>query len=349
MRPKIKLSFALVAAAALALSACSTNASTSAPASSGASGGKLSVAHMVSQALGDQSFFDDAESGVQRLKADGHTTFTQQSDANNPTQWKTNTEQLSGKYDIVIVGSSQMTDILNEVAQKYPNQKYIIYDDVVNQPNVASITFKQNEGSFLAGALAALVTTNPSKFPNATGSKVIGLVGGMDVPVIQDFVVGFKAGAEAVDPSVQVKTAFIGDFTNSQKGHDLAMSMFTNDKADVVYQVAGGAGVGILQAAKDAGRYGIGVDSNQNALQPGFILASMLKHMGNGVYTAVTAAQDGKLEYGKTTVYGLANDGVGLTFDNNNNIVPQDIQDKVKDFGKQVIDGKIKVPTTTGG
>jgi len=341
MRTKPVALVATLAAAVLTLSACGT----ATPSPSAAGNSLLSVAHMVNSPLGDQSFFDDAQTGIDRLQAQGHKTLTVQSETNNPTQWKANTEQLSGKWDVVVVGTSQLVDILGEVAPKYPDQKYVIYDDVVKQPNVASITFKQNEGAFLAGALAALVTTNPKEFPHAKGSKVIGLIAGMDVPVIEDFIVGYKAGAAAVDPSVQVKTAFVGDFANSQKGHDLAKSMFADDNADVIFQVAAAAGVGVLQAAADANRYAIGVDSNQNALHSGVVLASMLKHIGNGIYTAVNAAQDGTLAWGTTTTYGLANDGVGLAFDGNGGIVPADVQAKIADLSKQVVDGTLKVPT----
>ncbi|HOB06200.1 MAG TPA: BMP family ABC transporter substrate-binding protein [Propionibacteriaceae bacterium] len=326
-----------------------TPAGSAAPAASGSAAGgkKLSVVSVVNGPLGDASFFDDAERGIQKLKASGHTTQTVQSEANNPAQWKTNVESVStGKWDIVVVGSSQMVDIVDGAAKKFPNQKFIIYDDAPKAipTNLASIQFKQNEGSFLAGALAALVVTNKDKFPNATGNaKTIGLVGGMDIPVINDFVAGYKKGAESVDPSVQVKVSYVGNFTDAQKGYDQAKAMF-DQGADVVYQVAGGAGIGVLKAAKEAKRYAIGVDSNQNELQPGFILASMLKNIGEAIVTAVEAADAGKLEYGKVTSYGLANKGVGLTFEKNGNLVPADMQAKINDLATQVASGKIVVP-----
>jgi basic membrane protein A len=340
-------------AAGLFITGCSSSATTGGtPASSGAvapaGAKKLSVVSVVNGPLGDASFFDDAERGIQKLKGSGHNTQTVQSEANNPAQWKTNVESVStGKWDIVIVGSSQMVDIVDAAAKKFPNQKFVIYDDAPKTipSNVASIQFKQNEGSFLAGVLGALVVTNKDKFPNATGNaKTIGLVGGMDIPVINDFVAGYKKGAESVDPSVQVKVSYIGNFTDAQKGYDQAKAMF-DQGADVVYQVAGGAGIGVLKAAKEAKRYAIGVDSNQNDLQPGFILASMLKNIGEGIVTAVEAADAGKLEYGKVTSYGLANKGVGLTFEKNGNTVPADIQAKVNDLASQVASGKITVPS----
>lgn len=336
---------AITAALALALSACS-GAST--PSSSGSPGGKLSVALAVNGALGDQGFFDDAQRGMVQLKSDGHKTQTLQADVNNPAQWKSNLESIStGNWNIAVAGTSQMTDIMTATAKKFPNQKYIIFDTVVTAPNVASITYKQNEGSFLAGVLAAMATTDKASFPLSSGNKMVGLVGGMDIPVINDFVAGFKSGVKAVDPSIKVETSYVGSFTDSAKGYDQAKAMYTNG-ADVVFQVAGGSGIGVLQAAKDANKYAIGVDSNQNALQPGHVLASMLKHVGASIVLAVNAAQDGKLAYGKTTSYGLANNGVGLDFDNNSNLVPDAIVKKIDALKQQVIDGKITVPTAEG-
>ncbi len=325
---------------------CSPSSSTPTASGSASASGKKSVVSVVNGPLGDASFFDDAERGIQRLKASGHKTETVQSEANNPTSWKQNTESVSGKWDLVVVGSSQMVEVLDTVAPKFPQQKYLIYDDVVKQPNVASITFKQNEGSFLAGVLAALVTTTKDQFSKATGSKVVGLVGGMDIPIINDFLVGFKKGVATVDPAIQVKSGFVGNFTDADKGYSIAKSMFDQDKADVVYQVAGGAGIGVLKAAKDAGRYAIGVDSNQNNLQPGHILASMLKNIGDGVERAVTAADEGTLEFGKVTSYGLKNKGVALTFDDNGGIVPDTIKTKIDEYAQQVVNDVVHVPTT---
>lgn len=343
MKGKTTGGLAILAAAALLLAACGNSSN---QASSGSGGSKRpSVVNVINGPLGDQGFFDDAARGMKKIEEAGSKVQNIQSDANNPAQWKSNLESVStGKWDVVITGTTQMHDILDQAATKYPKQKYIIYDDVVKQPNVASIVYKQNEGSFVAGVLAGLVTTNKDKFPMATGSKVVGLVGGMDIPVINDFVAGFKKGVEVVDPSIQVKVSYVGNFTDSNKGFDQAKLMYSQG-ADVVFQVAGGAGIGVLKAAAASKRYAIGVDSNQNALQPGFILASMLKNIGQSLSSAVDDAAAGKLKYGETSEYGLANKGVGLDFDNNNNIVPQDMQQKVNGFAQQVADGKIQVPT----
>lgn len=351
MKKKYILSgLALAATAALALAGCSGGGSSggSDTGSGDASGdAPFKVANVVNGNLGDQGFFDDAERGIEELKSQGDETKTLQADVNNPAQWKANLESVStGDWDVVVTGTTQMTDILAEAAPKFPDQQYVYYDAVVDAPNVASIVYKQNEGSYLAGVLAALAVTNPDTFPLAEGSTKVGVVGGMDIPVINDFVVGFEKGVESVDPNIEVLVSYVGDFADSAKGYDLGKGMF-DDGAGVVFQVAGGAGVGALQAAKDANKYGIGVDSNQNTLQEGHILASMLKNIGNSIVLAVNDAKDGKLKFGETTAYGLANDGVGLTFEDNGGLVPDDMIAQIDDYKQKVISGEIEVPTVS--
>lgn len=350
---------AALAASALALGACGGGGGGD-TATGGATGGTdagatdatavegldgYTIAHIVNGYLGDQGFFDDAESGVQALVAAGATGQTLQADPNNPAQWKANIESVSGSNDVIIAGTSQMVDILNEVAPKYPDQNYILYDAEVDQPNVASMIYAQNEGSFLAGVLAALVTTDTANFPMANEDKIVGMVGGMDIPVINDFAVGFEAGVHAVDPDIEVLISYAGSFADSQKGYDQAAAMYQQG-ADVVFQVAGGTGIGVLQAAADNERYAIGVDSNQNQVQPGFVLASMLKYLGGSLEQAVQADVAGELAYGETTIFGLSNDGVGLDFADNEGIVPDDVIAQIEDYKQQVIDGTIEVPTT---
>lgn len=341
--------------AALTLAACGGNGDGNG--GSGGSGGsdngasgdggaeRPSVVNVINGSLGDQGFFDDAARGMAALEEAGSRIQNVQADAENPAQWRSNLESVSGgDWDVVITGTSQMIDILDETAPKYPDQTFIIYDSVVEQPNVASIVYKQNEGSYLAGVLAALATTDTDTFPLANDEKVVGLVGGMDIPIINDFVVGFKKGVEAVDPEIEVLVSYVGDFFDSNRGYDQAMAMY-DQGADVVFQVAGGAGIGVLTAAAEADRYAIGVDSNQNPLQEGHVLASMLKNIGVSLESAVNDYVEGKLALGEVTEYGLSNNGVSLTFDDNGDTVPQEIKDLIAEYGQKVVDGEIEVPT----
>ena len=345
LKRKTAAIIAVAAMIGLGLTACSSSTSNGSHATSGK---KLSVALAVNGALGDQGFFDDAERGMNQLKSEGHKTETLQASATNPAQWKTNLESIStGNWNLAVAGTAQMTDIVGEVAKEFPNQKFIVFDTVVNAPNVASITYEQNQGSFLAGVLAGYATTDKASFPLSSANKTVGIVGGEDIPVINDFVVGFKAGVKAVDPKIKVLVSYVGGFSDPVEGYAQAKAMYA-EGADVVFQAAGGSGIGVLQAAKDANKYAIGVDQNQNAIQPGHVLASVLKHVGNSLVLAVDAADAGKLKFGKTTEYGLANNGVGLDFDNNSNIVPAAIQKKIDGLIQEVIDGKITVPHAPG-
>jgi len=340
MRKRIISAVAVAAAAALALSGCSGGGD-----DTGGDGGDSSyaVANVVNGNLGDQGFFDDSETGMTELKDMGITTKTLQADANNQSQWKANVESVStGKYNIVVVGTWQMNDILADAAKKYPDQHYVIYDSTVEAPNVASIEYAQNEGSFLAGVLAATTVKNQSGL--AEGSKSVGVVGGQDAPPITDFVVGFEAGVHAVDPDMEVQKAYVGDFVNTSKAFDQATAMYQKG-AGVVYAVAGQAGLGALKASESSNRYAIGVDSNQNQIHPGHILASMRKFIGNSIVTAVKADQDGSLKYGETTIYNLENDGVGLDFEDNDDLVPDDVIKMVDDYKAKIISGDLEVPT----
>jgi basic membrane protein A len=345
MKRQLARGLAGAVVAALSLTACGGSSGESSGGGGSADSSTPSVANVINGPLGDQGFFDDAARGMAAIEKAGSKIQNIQADANNPAQWKSNLESVSnGDWDVVITGTSQMVDILTETAPKYPDQDYILYDSVVDAPNVASIVYKQNEGSYLAGVLAAQATTNTQAFPLSGGGKKVGLVGGMDIPVINDFVEGFRKGVETVDPSIEVLVSYVGDFTDSNKGFDQATAMYKQG-ADVVFQVAGGAGIGVLKAAEESNKYAIGVDSNQNGLHRGHILASMLKNIGVSLDSAVQDYVAGDLKLGETTEYGLANDGVSLTFEDNGDIVPQEVQDQITDYAQKVIEGEIEVPT----
>ena len=149
----------------------------------------------------------------------------------------------------------------------------------------------------------------------------------MDLPVIQDFIVGFKQGAKTIDPSIEIQVSFIGNFNDAQKAYDLTRNMLNNG-VDVVFNVAGPAGLGILKAAADANKYAIGVDSDQNGLYPKNVAASMLKQIGNSIYDSIKQIEAGKAPFGTLEIYGLKNDGVGLVY--NDALVPAAVKAKVE-------------------
>jgi len=306
---------------------------------------KFKVVYVMSDNLGDKGFNDSAAAGFKKLEKDGDGVEAKllQASPSDPQLWRQNLEAVSnaGTYGIIFTGPG-MHDNLAAVAPQHPDQKYVYFDDELKAPNVLSIKYAQNEGSFLAGALAAIVATDKKDFPKSSGSAKIGLVAGLDIPVIEDFIVGFKQGAATIDPKVEVQVAFIGNFNDAQKAYELTKNVFSGG-ADIVYNVAGPAGLGILKAAADAGKYSIGVDSDQNGLHPDSVVASMLKQIGNSIYDSSKAIRAGKAQFGALEIYGLKNDGVGLVY--NDKLVPADVKARVDDAKSKVVSGALKVDT----
>lgn len=308
-------------------------------------GSTLSISAPLSGQLGDRSFMDSANEGLQRAAAElGVSVRVVEASGNDAPAWERNLTEASasGQYDLIVTGGTVVASTLEAVAAQFPDQAYLIFDSPSVGANVTGITYAQNEGAFLVGALAALITTNPDVFPRATGSGRIGVAGGMDIPVIRDFIVGYEQGARSVDPDIEVDVRFIDDFESAQRGYDLATAMF-NDGADVVYQVAGAAGLGVLRAGNDSGRYAIGTDSDQNGIHPESTPASAIKSVGNTVFLGISDFIDGKLELGTTIAGVIGNDGVGIAF--NQELVPADIQQQIEDLRDQVIAGTIVVDT----
>lgn len=341
----------------------STPASNNPPAADGgnaggdagnAAGTVLNVANIVNGNLGDKSFFDSCEAGLAKLQSDGLITYTTfqlgATDADQP-KWIATLDELSadGSYDIIICGTWQMDAYLKECADKYPDQKYFIYDSEVDAPNVASITFRQNDLGYLVGTAAAMMTT--SDMEKINDQKVVGFVGGEDGPVINDFLVGFIQGAVAADPDIKIDTQYVGDFYNTGKGKELATVMINNG-SDVVWGVAGGAGNGAAEAAAENDIWFIGVDSDQEATfsasQPelaAVTIFSGLKNCGDGIIYMVNELNAGTIKWGETTQLGIAEGGVGLTTGGNYAKLPDNIKTALNDVVPKVSSGEIKVDT----
>ena len=185
------------------------------------------------------------------------------------------------------------------------------------------MTYSQSEGSFLAGAFAALVTTS-TELKGANPDKVVGFVGGMDIPIINDFKSGYEQGAKYIDQDVKVVSSYIGNFADAPKAKELSLAQINSQKADVVYQVAAAAGLGVLEAANEKDVYSIGVDSNQNDPYPGSVLTSMMKNLDTSTFRALELFKEGKLPFGSFEELGVKEDGVGLAQDDlYNEHVPQ--------------------------
>lgn len=324
-----------------------------------ASADKLRVVLLINGTLGDRSFFDSAANGMRIIKEELGVRTKVIEMSYDPSKWEPTLADVSDMdWDIIIVGTWQMTEMLEKIAPKHPEKKYIIFDTSVdyskgNLDNVYSILYKQNEGSFLAGALGAMVTS--SDLPLANEDNYIGFLGGMDIPVINDFLVGYIQGAKYIDPDIKVAISYIGDFSDSAKGKEMALAQY-NMGVDIGFNVAGQAGLGQIEAAKEANRYAIGVDSDQALLfeesapdKATLILTSMLKRVDNSLVRAIKLYQEGKLEFGKAEPLGIKEGAVGLA-DNKyyQKLVPDEMKAKLKELRAKIESGEIVVESAIG-
>ena len=218
-------------------------------------------------------------------------------------------------------------------------------------PNVQSVSFAQNQGSFLAGAAAAMFTEK-TEIDGVNEDAIIGWVGGMDIPVLHDFYTGYEQGAKYINPDITILQAFAGNWSDPLKGKELTLAQFEQG-ADIVMNVASGTGVGVLEGAKESGKYAIGVDLNQDNDQPGAVLTSMVKRVDNACYLLIQSVVEGTFQGGTTTYLSLAEGGVSLTDfsvikEYLGDKFPQDIVDKCAELEQKIISGEIVVENYEG-
>jgi len=284
----------------------------------------------------DKSFNEAAYNGAEKFKKETGISYAE-FEITNDTQREQALRKLAQRGATVIVGTGfAQAPAMKTVAAEFPKVKFVIIDDVVDLPNVQSVIFKEHEGSFLVGVLAAM----------ASKTGKVGFVGGMDIPLIRKFECGYVQGVKYVSPGDEVLQNMTGTtddaWNDPTKGGELAKSQFDRG-ADVVYAAAGGTGLGVYQAAKDSGKLAIGVDSNQNYIHPGTMLTSMMKRVDLATYNAFKTAKDGTWKPG-LQVLGLKEEGVDWALDDNNKpLITADMQAKVDAAKKGIIDGTIQV------
>ncbi|MFH5775741.1 BMP family protein [Paracoccus sp. NGMCC 1.201697] len=282
----------------------------------------------------DKSFNEAAYQGAERWKAETGGTYKElemQSEAQREQALRRLAE--TGANPIVMTGFA-FGEVLNKVAPDYPDTKFAIIDMVVEQPNVESVVFAEEQGSYLAGVMAA----------KASKSGTVGFIGGMDIPLIHKFECGYAQGFKATNPEGKLIINYTGTtpaaWNDPVKGGELVKAQVSQG-ADVIYAAAGGTGIGVLQAAADAGILSVGVDSNQNHLHPGQVLTSMVKGVDNSVYDifkAGPAAESG------IKVMDLASGGVSVAIDDNNKaLVTPEMQTAIEAAAKGITGGEIKV------
>ncbi|HAN93975.1 MAG TPA: BMP family ABC transporter substrate-binding protein [Firmicutes bacterium] len=282
--------------------------------------------------LGDQSFNDAAYRGLMQAKEElpVEVIYVEPADIAEMEEHQRSYAELG--LDLVIVIGFIHQSALTEVSADYPDIHFAIVDDVVDNPNVTSLLFEEHEGSFLVGVVAGMMTK----------SNIVGFVGGMEVPLIRKFQVGFEEGVKWANPDAQVLVNYAGAFDDPGRGRELAISQYERG-ADIIYHAAGGTGSGVIDAAASHDFYAIGVDSDQDYMAPGKVLTSMIKRVDMAVYEVIKAAVEGTLE-GGTWTFGVADGGVGTSeFTYTRDIVPQEVFDKVEEAKQKIISGEIVV------
>ncbi len=284
----------------------------------------------------DKSFNEAAWNGAERFKAETGIAY-REFEVSNPAMREQAIRNMArrGARIVVAMGFAQAAAV-EAVAREFPDTKFTLVDMVVDLPNVQSLIFKEHEGSFLVGMAAAM----------ASKTGKIGFVGGMDIPLIRKFALGYVEGARYVNPDIEIYQNMTGTtpaaWNDPTRGGELARSQFDRG-ADVVYAAAGGTGIGVYQAARDAGKLAIGVDSNQNYLHPGTMLTSMVKRVDVAVYEAFKSARDGSWK-GGVQILGLAEDGVGWALDEyNRRLVPAGMEAAIEQARQDIIAGRIVV------
>ena len=321
----------------------------------GAQDAPVKVKLVVNGVLGDKSFFDSAQRGMDMIADEFDAEVNTVELGIDPANWETGLVDAMADedtYDVLITGTFQMIDFLAKHAHEHADKTFFFfdasmpYDDaavcVEGCKNVYSITYKQNEGSFLAGVYAAAMSPN----------GVIGAVGGQDIPVINDFIVGYEQGACLVNAEVTALAQYAGSWNDPAKGKEIALAMFQQN-ADIVFQVAGGTGVGVFEAAEEQGKWAIGVDSDQSAIimdtdpeQAARIATSMLKNVDASLYRGFSMFVEGTLPLGTAEGLGIAEGGVGLAKgDVYVEVTPQNVQDLIEAVQQAVVDGKVAVNT----
>ena len=285
----------------------------------------------------DKSFNEAAYNGAKKFKAETGIEYREFEIANDAQREQALRKFADDGNNPIVVAGFSWAAALEKIAPDYPDTKFAIIDMVVTgQPNVKSIVFKEQEGSYLAGVMAAL----------AAESNKVGFVGGMDIPLIHKFACGYVGGVKSVKPDAEVLQAYTGSdpsaWNDPVKGGEITKSQISQG-ADVVYHAAGGTGVGVLQAAAEAGKLGIGVDSNQNGLHPGKVLTSMLKRVDVAVYNAFMDVKNDKFAADIQNL-GLKEDGVDVAIDENNkSLVTPEMQAAVDKAREDIVSGKVVV------
>ncbi len=294
------------------------------------------ILHHLGGSNSDQSFGQAVYLGAKKFKEDFGVTFRDFEPQNDAQLEQAVQRFVREGYSPIIAAGFTYETIINKIAPTAPNTKFVIIDAVVKRPNVQSIIFKEHEGSFLVVVLAA----------QASKSGTIGFIGGMDTPFIRKFSCGYLQGARYINKDIRVFENMVGStpsaWNDPVKGAELARSQMDRG-ADIIYHAAGASGVGILRAISDAKKLGIGVDSNQNWMFPGFVLTSMLKRVDRATYNTLLAASNDSWQGGIVEL-GVKENGLGWALDEHNQpLITPLMKETIDQAQSQILDGNLKV------
>lgn len=321
------------------------------PPTGGAANAELNldrVVYVINGALGDNAFYDSGQAGIDRITAE-YDVETRTIETNfDAGQYEPALQAAVTYADVIFVISYGFEDQLRELADQYPDKIFVNIDTVVENSadTITSVDFIEEESAYLAGVAAGLTTLEPS-LSGINEAKIIGAVGGDEDPVVNAFIFAYTNGAHSVDPAIEVETIYLGSWDDTARGKQAALQLYDQD-ADVVFQIAAAAGLGVLQAAEERGLYAIGVDTNQNDLAPGFVIASDLKDVGQAIVDVYQSIRAGDYQPGQVLEYGLASGGVDVTFEAQIQPLPQSIIDQVMAVRQQIIDGELTIERYTG-
>lgn len=298
-----------------------------------ASDEKITVAMITDVAgVNDQSFNQSAWEGLQKAEKELGIEV-KYLESKQDSDYATNIETLVDEdVDLILGVGMKLADAIKEGSELYPEQNFVLVDEEIDASNVKNILFKAEESAYLAGLIAG----------KTTKTNNVGFIGGMELPVIDTFKYGYMAGVKAANPDAKVQAQYANSFTDQAKGKAIANQMYSNG-ADIVFTCGGDVGTGAIEAAKENGKFAIGVDRDQSDLAPQNVLTSAIKRVDAGVFETVKSYVNGTFEGGTTTTYGLEENAVGVP-DTTKNLVSQDILDLVEETITKLKNKEITVP-----
>ncbi|MDY4612014.1 MAG: BMP family ABC transporter substrate-binding protein [Sphaerochaetaceae bacterium] len=302
----------------------------------GSTSGQFKIAVMFGVGgLGDQSFNDNINNAIVSAKSqmDFAYDYVEPKAVSEFESFLREFAQAK-EYGLIVVAGSDAADACSKIAKEYPDQHFMLLDSGAADANVMGVTFKDNESTFLGGYAASLITRR----------NKIGVIGALDIDVINGFIAGWEAGAKHGNPDITVYRSYCGGFADPITAKEMAVQMYKNG-ADIIFAAAGGSGLGVFQAAEETGNLAVGVDSNQNPIKPDSIVMSCVRSFTAIMKNAIQNEMDGKLQVGTTLQVGILEDAVDCTFEGSNVPVLQSVKDAVEALKLEVKAGKVAIPS----